>query len=169
MLRSLIIFFCLFSLNSYAFDLNKALDALDASTDESGKISIKAPSGVGKGLTKGLEGNIKKEVDKVLKKYEKQLNDKVKKIEDKINKEIDSSLGDVKGLINEAKSIRAKAYNLIKLAKIAMAVISFSFLAGLFFIWRAFKRIKGLYKILENVKSYKDIEKRVAGLEKAKK
>ncbi len=166
-MKKLIIALCL-SLTAttvLAFSLDDALSKLGDNAKEDlkneGKVSLN-----------GLADGVKDEANKKIAEIEERINGKIEQYEEKINGEIDGVVSDVKGKIAEVEAIKNKAEALIENAKtiisfvkIFLAILSFSTLAIIFFIWKAYRRISNLYKLLDNVRSYKDIEQRVAALE----
>ncbi len=140
--------------NAYAFDLDKALDKVKQDTEKGFSIDK---------ITKNIEKDIKNRLDQV----EKQVENKAKAVEDKLTKDVKATLTDFKSDIEVIQTVRAKADRVILISKIVGSVFSLSFIFLLFMIWRLYRKLTTLYKLMDNVRNYKDIEKRVAALEKA--
>ena len=107
----------------------------------------------------------KRQVKEAIARVEDKINGEIDKFDQKINGEIDKVLGEVKSNITYVQALKAKAERYLFYAKIIFAIMTSSILIMLFLVWRAFRKISGLYKLLDNVRSYKEIEKRVAALE----
>lgn len=114
------------------------------------------------GMLKEVEKNssksINKKIDKVIEKVEKKIDKKVAKYEKKI--------AEVEESFDKIKNLRDKAEYYLKIAKIAIAVLSSGVLVLIFTMWRIWKNVVGMRKVIENVANYKDIEKRLQTLEK---
>ncbi|MBT4989429.1 MAG: hypothetical protein HOM96_02680 [Rickettsiales bacterium] len=153
----ILIFSCVFSLtvNSFAFDLEKTLDKLKDDA-KGGGISLDS-----------LADDITNKVTKKLEGVEDRVEQKVKSYEEKLDKEIKKGLSEITQEIEIVKTLKARADRAIMIAKIIGTIFSFSFLFLIFLIWRMYRKIKGLYKLMDNVRNYKDIEKRIAALEQS--
>jgi len=148
--------------SAFAFNLDDALDKLEDNAKASVQNSAKKE---GKVSLSSLTDGIKNEADNKIAELEERINDRIEYYDNKIDSEVDKAIGDVRKNIDELESIKNKAYGLIKFVKIFLSILSFSTILILFLVWRAFKRIKNLYKLLDNIRSYKDIEARIKALE----
>ncbi len=110
------------------------------------------------GSTKNISKNFDKKIDKVITKVEKKIDQKLAKYEKKIAAAEKS--------FDKIKNLRDKAEYYLKIAKIAIAVLSSGVLVLIFTMWRIWKNVVGMRKVIENVANYKDIEKRLQTLEK---
>lgn len=113
------------------------------------------------GMLKEVEKNssrsVNKKIDKVIEKVEKKIDKKVAKYEKKI--------AEAEKSFDKIKNLRDKAEYYLKIAKIAIAVLSSGVLVLIFTMWRIWKNVVGMRKLIENVANYKDIEKRLQALE----
>lgn len=140
---------------AFSFSLDDALEKLNGD-----KIKVN-----GKSIDK-VTDSLKGEADKKIAEIEQKINNKINKIDDKINNEVNTVISDVKKNIAELEVIKSKAYILIKFIKIFLAILSSSLVIVVFFVYRAFMKINGLKKVIDNVANYKDIEKRLSAIEK---
>lgn len=113
---------------------------------------------VEKGSSKSISKSLDKKVDKVINKVEKKIDQKVAKYEKKI--------AEVEESFDKIKNLRDKAEYYLKIAKIVIAALSSGALVLIFTMWRIWKNVVGMRKVVENVANYKDIEKRLQALEK---
>jgi hypothetical protein len=97
-----------------------------------------------KALGKSIDGKL----DKVVKKLEGKLDGQVSKYK----KQIDAEKQD-------------KAVSYIKAAKIILAILSSGILILLFFMWRIYRNVASLKKVIKNVTNYDDINKRLKAVE----
>ncbi len=132
----IVLFLVCFSGNAYALNLGELLNDVE----------------------KGANQNLDKKVDKIIQKIEKKIDGKVEKYEAKIK--------EVEVMIDEVNHIRANASSYIRTAKIVLAVLSSGILALIFVMWRIWRNIVTMRKIIKNVANYDDIEKRLKALEK---
>ena len=109
---------------------------------------------VGKKSNKSLS----KKIDKVVKKFEDKVDGKIKKYEAKIKKAEDN--------LERLDGIRKNAESYIFVAKIILGVLSSGILALIFVMWRIWRNIVNMRKIVQNVTNYGDVEKRLGALEK---
>ncbi|MDC0857204.1 hypothetical protein OAP83_00655 [Rickettsiales bacterium] len=140
--------------NAYAFDFDKALDKV--TKDSKGGLSIDK-----------IADNIEDEVSKRLDKVENKIEKRAKDLESKLTDEVHDKLSDFTEEIESVRNIKAKADRVIFISKIVGSIFSLSFIFLLFMIWRLYRKLTTLYKLMDNVRSYQDIEKRVAALEKS--
>jgi predicted PurR-regulated permease PerM len=154
MKKLLFLSFLLFSsVNAYAFDINEALETLQESSKNGKPVDLKS---VGKDLRSKANGKLED--------LEKRIMGKV----DGITARVEGKIQKVESIIYQVESIKNRALSIIKYAKIAAFIFSFSTILLLFFIWRLFQRIKNLHKLLTNVSNYKEFEKRLSALEAKK-
>lgn len=143
----LIAFFILFTGNAYAISFGDVLK--DA----------------GKDSQKSLNKSLDKKIDKVVKKFEDKVDDKVKKYEEKIAK-YEDRIKEVEDSFNKIKRLKDNAEFYIGKAKLIMAILSSGILALLFVMWRIWRNIVTMKRVIKNVASYDDIEKRLKAVEK---
>ncbi|MBT4922667.1 MAG: hypothetical protein HON23_06635 [Rickettsiales bacterium] len=144
----------LLSGNSFAFDFDDAL----------GKIKNDAKAGVSlDSIADGIEAQVMKKIEGAEGRIEK----KLKSYEEKLGDEVQKGLAQIMQEIEIVKTLKARAERAIMIAKIISAIFSCSIIFLLFLVWRVYRKLTGLYKLMDNVRSYKDIEKRVGALEKA--
>jgi predicted PurR-regulated permease PerM len=148
MIRISAIFLSLFliSSNAFSFDLGKVLNNPE------------------KALGKSIDGKL----DKVVKKLEGKLDGQVSKYKKQIDAEkqkIQKIIAETEASINQIKTIRDKAVSYIKAAKIILAILSSGILILLFFMWRIYRNVASLKKVIKNVTNYDDINKRLKAVE----
>ena len=153
-MRYIFIIFLLAFSNANAFNLGDALNKLeDKVTEKSddGKVTLKIP---GENLFDNLSDDIKKIAQ-----------EKINKLENKINDKISEEMQGLEKIKIKAKATIKKAEKLIFFSKLAFIIFSSSILLLLLIIYRLSKKLKNLYNLMDNIRSYKDIEKRVSKLE----
>ena len=141
--------FLLFASNSFAIDLAKTLNKI----------------GNGGDPVKEVSGNINKKLDKVVKKFEGKIDGYEKEINGEINK-YKEKVKEAESYLNKIKEIKNKANYYINLAKIVIAVLSSGIVVLLFMMWRIWRNVVGLKKVIRNVTNYDDINKRLEKVEK---
>ena len=148
MIKISAIFLSLFliSNNAFSFDLGKVL---------------KDPS-------KSIEKSVNGKLDKVVKKLEDKLDGEVSKYKKKIDsktKKIENIIAETEASINQIKDIKNKAAGYIKLVKIILAILSSGILILLFIMWKIYRNVVNLKKVVKNVTNYDDINKRLKAVE----
>ncbi len=146
-----IIFITIFASNSYAVNLNDALKEIG--------------NGSSKQAVKGLE----EKIDKIVDKYDGQLQGEVKKYQEKIEKEekkVMAMIKEAEDAVNKLKEIKSKAYHYINLAKMILAALSSGILVLIFVMWRIWRNIVNMKKLIRNVSNYEDFDKRLKKIEK---
>ena len=131
-----ILFLTFFASNTFALNLGDLLED------------------VGKKSNKSLD----KKIDKIVSKFEGKVDGKIKKYEAKIK--------DAEEAMDKINHIRANAEKYIRTVKIILAVLSSGILVLLFVLWRIWRNIVNMRKIVQNVTNYDDVEKRLKALEK---
>lgn len=152
----------------YAFNLDDALSKLENNNDN-GKTEKKLSLS---SLTDGLKTEANQKIADIEEKINKRIDSYDHKIKDEISKvttEINIQIQEVEEIKNQAYQFLDKAKFMLKWAKIFIAIITSTLIVILFFVYRAFVRIKKIAKIADNVTNYKDIIKRIEKLEKSKK
>lgn len=144
----LIAFLTFFSTNAFAFDLGSVID------------------GAGKKSAKSINKNVNKKIDKVVKKFEGKIDGYKKEMDAEVKKYKDQ-IKEAEAVLHQVKNIRANADSYIRIAKIVLAILSSGILLLIFVMWRIWRNIITMKKIIKNVASYEDIEKRLKAVEKA--
>ncbi|MBT4878972.1 MAG: hypothetical protein HON42_04040 [Alphaproteobacteria bacterium] len=150
---------------SFAFNLDDALEKLednakvqmDKSLENNKGVSISLDS-----LAKDLKGEAVSKLDAL----EQRVNSKIDAYDEKITLEINNAANQIEAKIAELEEIKKRANKVITLVQIFLAILSFSTIALIYFIWRAYRKINRLYNMLDNVYSYKDLNARLTTLEK---
>ncbi|MBL6785871.1 MAG: hypothetical protein ISQ32_06175 [Rickettsiales bacterium] len=157
------IFFLFFNLlNLYAFDIDDALEKV--TKDSKNILSLNKLENDLKTKIDGFEKNI----DSKISLYEtkaKSLENKAKEFESKIDDKITKSLKEIEGEILVVANLRKETEKIIFYSKIIAAIFCFSFLFIILSIWRFYRKLSNIYKLIENIKNYKEIEERLAKLE----
>jgi ribosome-associated translation inhibitor RaiA len=135
-----IISLTLFASNAYALNIGSIVD------------------GAGKESTKAINENVNKKIDQVVDKFEKKIDGYKAEMDAEINKYKDQ-IKEAEAAINKIKQIRANAESYIKTAKIILGLLSSGILALIFIMWRIWRNIVTMKKVIKNVASYDDIEK----------
>jgi ElaB/YqjD/DUF883 family membrane-anchored ribosome-binding protein len=143
-----IISLTLFASNAYALNIGSIVD------------------GAGKESTKAINENVNKKIDQVVDKFEKKIDGYKAEMDAEINKYKDQ-IKEAEAAINKIKQIRANAESYIKTAKIILGLLSSGILALIFIMWRIWRNIVTMKKVIKNVASYDDIEKRLKAVEKS--
>ena len=143
----LIVFLTLFSSNVYAINLGNVLK--DVSKDS----------------TKSINDNLDKKIDKVVEKFEGKI-DGYKAEMDKEIAKYKEQIKEAEDALNKIKHIKDNAEFYIGKAKMILAILSSGILALLFVMWRIWRNIVTMKKVIKNVASYSDIEKRLKAVEK---
>lgn len=136
--------------NSYAINLNDALKE------------------IGNGSSKDVKG-FEKKIDKIVDKYDGQLQGEIKKYQEKIEKEekkVMAMIKEAEDAVNKLKEIKSKASYYINLAKIILAALSSGILVLIFVMWRISRNIVNMKKLIKNVSNYEDFDKRLKKIEK---
>lgn len=118
--------------------------------------------------TKGINKNVNGKVDEIVKKVEKKLDGEVAQYKKKIDaetKKIQDIVKETEDSINKIKSIKAKAESYIQTAKIIIAALSGGIIALIFVMWRIYRNVINLRKIINNVANYDDINARLLKVE----
>ena len=150
---------------SFAFNLDDALEKLednakvqmDKSLENNKGVSISLDS-----LAKDLKGEAVSKLDAL----EQRVNSKIDAYDEKITLEINNAANQIEAKIAELEELKKRANKVITLVQIFLAILSFSTIALIYFIWRAYRKINRLYNMLDNVYSYKDLNARLTTLEK---
>ena len=149
-MKKIITFIFLFSFatNAYAFDLGGLV------------------GDVGKESAKAVNKNVNDQVDKVVKRFEDKIDGYKKELDAEVGK-YKAQLKEVETTINKIKQLRQNAERYMKMAKIVFAVLTSGIVALIFVMWRIWRNIVNMRKIVKNVTNYDDIEKRLKAVEKA--
>ncbi len=172
MKKILILSILLFSSNAYAINLDDALNKLKEHSEK--EIDDKK-----EGVKQNVEDKKKIDLLNKIKDYknnpvnlESIIGNKLQKQADKVLEKVNNTIKEVEdikeqaeGYITYAKDLKAKAEKYLAYWKIVALAVSSTLFVFFVLIIRIFFRIKNLYKFLENIRSYKDIEARVAKLE----
>ena len=121
---------------------------------------------VGKESVKEINKNVNGQVDKVVKQFEQKIDGYKKEIDAEVDK-YKAQIKEVEVMIAKIKEIRANAERYIKIVKIVIGVLGSGILALIFVMWRIWRNIVNMRKIVKNVTNYDDIEKRLRAVEKA--
>ena len=113
---------------------------------------------ISKDSTKKITKNLEKKMDKIVKKYEGEIKDEVEKYKKEV-KNAQKSLEKLKG-------IKDKAESYIRIAKIVVAALSSGILVLLFIIWRIWRNVVNMRRLVQNASNYKEFDKRLKALEK---
>lgn len=143
-----VIFFTLFANSALAFDLGAFVDS------------------AGKDPVKSLNKNINGKVDEVVKKFEGRIDGYKKEMDGELKKYKDQ-LKEAEAMVSTMQKIKANAESYIRIAKIVFGVLTSGILALIFIMWRIWRNIVTMKKVVKNVASYEDIEKRLKAVEKA--
>lgn len=146
----LISVFSLLSTGAFAFDLKGALK------DQTKEI--------GKGVGNSVEGKI----DASIKKLEDNLNGQIAEYKQKIDaeeKKIRDVIKETEDSINKIKEIKNKAAGYIRMVKIVLALLSSGILVLIFVMWRIYRNVITLRKVIKNVANYDDINSRLKKVE----
>ena len=184
MKKILILSILLFSSNAYAINLDDALNKLKEHSEkkiDNTKKEIKqnVENKSKADLLNKAEDKNKTNLLNKIKDYkdnpvnlENIIGDKLQKQADKVLEKVNKTIKEVEdikeqaeGYITYAKDLKAKAEKYLAYWKIVALAVSSTLFVFFVLIIRIFFRIKNLYKFLENIRSYKDIEARVAKLE----
>lgn len=161
-----IAFLTIFASNAFAFDLGDVVKKTGAKS------------------TKSINDNVNKEIGKTVKKFEKKVDGYKKDLDSQVNKfekkvdgykeEFDAEVNKYKDKIKEAEAalnkiqqIRANADRYIMIAKMIIGFLSFGILSLIFVMWRIWRNIVTMKKVIKNVANYDNIEKRLKAVEKA--
>jgi len=142
-----VILFTLFASNALAFDLGALV------------------GNVGKDSAKSINANVNNQIDKVVKKFENKIDGYKDEMDGEIKKYKDQ-IKEAEAVITKIQQLRANADSYIRIAKIVMGVLTSGILILLFIIWRIWRNVVTMKKVIKNVASYSDIEKRLKTLEK---
>lgn len=143
----LVLVMFLFSSNAFAINFKDSLKQIsNGSSKEINKNLDKKINSVLKGFEDKVDG-YKKELDSEIAKYKEQI------------KEAEASL-------NKLKNLKARAEGYIKMAKIVIAVLSSGILVLIFIMWRIWRNVVTMKKVIKNVASYNEIEARLKKVEK---
>lgn len=121
---------------------------------------------VGKESANAVNKNINDQVDKVVKKFEDKIDGYKKEIDAEVDK-YKAQIKEAEAMIDKIKQIRANAERYIRMVKIVIAVLGSGIFALLFVMWRIWRNIVNMKKVIRNVTNYDDIEKRLKAVEKA--
>jgi hypothetical protein len=138
-----------------------------------GDVVKEVGGGSGGNVTKKLDDKIDKVVGKFegkLEKYEEEARGEIDKYKQKIEaeeKKVTGMIKEAQDSVNKLKEIKANAYHYINIAKIVLAVLSSGILILIFVMWRIWKNIVNMKKIIRNVTNYDDVNKRLQAVEKA--
>ena len=82
-------------------------------------------------------------------------------------KKYKDQLKEAEAMVSTMQKIKANAESYIRIAKIVFGVLTSGILALIFIMWRIWRNIVTMKKVVKNVASYDDIEKRLKAVEKA--
>ncbi|MBL6664704.1 MAG: hypothetical protein ISQ34_02540 [Rickettsiales bacterium] len=121
---------------------------------------------IGKESADAVNKNINGQVDKVVKKFEDKIDGYKKEIDAEVDK-YKKQIKEAEAMINKIKEIRANADRYIRNVKIVIGVLGSGIFALIFVMWRIWRNMVNMRKIITNVTNYDDIEKRLKAVEKA--
>lgn len=149
-MKNFIIFISLtlFASNAFAFNLK---DVVNDAGDKSAK---------------SINENVNKEIEKVVTKFEGKIDGYKKEMDAEVKKYKDQ-IKEAEAVLEKMKNIRANADYYIKIAKIILGVLSSGILLLIFVMWRIWRNIVTMKKVVKNVASYNEIETRLKAVEKA--
>jgi len=143
-----LIFFTLFANSASAFDIGGLV------------------SNVGKESAKEINKNIDGQVDKVVKKFEKKIDNYKKEIDTEVQKYKDQ-IKEAEVMIDQIKKIKANAKRYLNIVKIVIGILSSGILVLIFVMWRIWRNVVTMRKVVKNVTNYDDFDKRLKAVEKA--
>ncbi len=123
---------------------------------------------ISQGSSNEITKNLEKKIDKIINKYDGQLQGEVKKYKDKIDKEekkVRAMIDEAQRSVEKLKEIKEKAGYYIKITKIVLAILSSAILILIFVIWRIYCNVVALKKMVKNVSNYDNFDKRLKILE----
>jgi hypothetical protein len=119
---------------------------------------------VGRGSGKSINKKLDKKIDKVVKKFEGKID--IYKVEmDSEIKKYKAQIKEAEDTLNKIKDIKDSAEFYISKARLILGILSSGILALLFVMWRIWRNILTMKKVIKNVANYDDIEKRLNILE----
>jgi hypothetical protein len=139
--------FLLLASNSYALNLG---DSLKQVAGDQGK---------------QINETLDKKLDKVVKDYEEKVDSYKKEVDGEIAK-YKAQVKEAEDAINKLKDIKAKAGYYINLVKTILALLSSGILVLIFVMWRIWRNIVNMKKLLRNVTNYDDFNERLKKVEK---
>lgn len=143
-----ILTFVFFTTNSYALNLGDSLKKITGGEQ-------------GKQVNDALGGKL----DKVINENQDKINSYTKQLDEEIAK-IKAQAKEAEDAINKLKEIKTKAGYYIGLIKTILALLSSGIIILIFVMWRIWRNVVNMKKLLKNVTHYDDFDQRLKRLEK---
>lgn len=154
---------CLVSFNSLALKLDDIIK-----TDKNGKVEITNVDKIassGGGLEKQVSKLVEKEIGKITKKIDGQINDLRSKADNEIGR-VTKIVDEAEAEFNKIKNIKSKVGFYIRMASYATGGIGILMLVFIFFLWKIYRKVKAVVNLKFAFKDIKSFEKRISELEK---